>query len=80
MAIIFPSAGLTQLIGRARIRAPPPASDTTRSTMQLVFTPDLGSSTTLAAAPGTVLQFAARVATRDYNDAVAAGTFVELWG
>ncbi|KAF8610680.1 hypothetical protein BDV93DRAFT_517768 [Ceratobasidium sp. AG-I] len=48
--------------------------------MQLVFTPDLGSSTTLAAAPGTVLQFAARVATRDYNDAVAAGTFVELWG
>ncbi|CAE7068030.1 unnamed protein product [Rhizoctonia solani] len=48
--------------------------------MQLVFTPALGSTTTLAVVPGTVVQFAARVSTRDYNEAVANGTRVELWG
>lgn len=48
--------------------------------MQLVFTPALGSSTTLAVVPGTVVQFAARVSTRDYNEALANGTTVELWG
>ncbi|KAG8733114.1 hypothetical protein FRC11_008639, partial [Ceratobasidium sp. 423] len=48
--------------------------------MQLVFTPALGSSTTLAVVPGTTVQFAARVSTRDYNEAVANGTRVELWG
>ncbi|QRV86701.1 hypothetical protein RhiJN_14719 [Ceratobasidium sp. AG-Ba] len=47
--------------------------------MQLVFTPDLGSSTTLAAAPGSVVQLAARVSTHDYEQATAAGTFVEIW-
>ncbi|KAG8681251.1 hypothetical protein FRC09_017650, partial [Ceratobasidium sp. 395] len=47
--------------------------------MQLVFTPDLGSSTTLAAAPGSVLQFAARVSSHDYEQAIAAGTHVEIW-
>ncbi|CAE6439816.1 unnamed protein product [Rhizoctonia solani] len=48
--------------------------------MQLVFTPALGSTTTLAVVPGTIVQFAARVSTRDYNEAVANGTRVELWG
>ncbi|CUA72453.1 hypothetical protein RSOLAG22IIIB_01122 [Rhizoctonia solani] len=48
--------------------------------MQLVFTPALGSTTTLAVVPGTTVQFAARVSTRDYNEAVANGTRVELWG
>ncbi|CCO26249.1 hypothetical protein BN14_00269 [Rhizoctonia solani AG-1 IB] len=48
--------------------------------MQLIFTPALGSTTTLAVVPGTVVQFAARVSTRDYNEAVANGTRVELWG
>lgn len=48
--------------------------------MQLIFTPALGSTTAVAVVPGTVVQFVARVATRDYNDALAAGTSVELWG
>ncbi|KAG9076277.1 hypothetical protein FRC06_009596, partial [Ceratobasidium sp. 370] len=47
--------------------------------MQLVFTPDLGSSTTLPAAPGSVLQFAARVSSHDYEYAVTTGTYVEIW-
>ncbi|KAG8747671.1 hypothetical protein FRC10_000214 [Ceratobasidium sp. 414] len=47
--------------------------------MQLVFTPDLGSSVTLATAPGSVLQLAARVSSHDYRHAVATGTFVEIW-
>ncbi|CAE6432388.1 unnamed protein product [Rhizoctonia solani] len=48
--------------------------------MQLIFTPALGSTTTLAVVPGTTVQFAARVSTRDYNEAVTNGTRVELWG
>ncbi|KAG9078273.1 hypothetical protein FS749_009748, partial [Ceratobasidium sp. UAMH 11750] len=47
--------------------------------MQLVFTPDLGSSTTIAALPGSALQLAARVSSQDYEYAVSTGTFVEIW-
>ncbi|CAE6425972.1 unnamed protein product [Rhizoctonia solani] len=48
--------------------------------MQLIFTPALGATTRLGVVPGTTVQFAARVSTRDYNEALANGTRVELWG